>query len=81
MAYLLLDEVGQFCHWQKGGRKVQNFVKYLPNVEIECNVQPVTRSILRFQVTLHPVFDWHGRWHGGTQGFWLWVEDSDNNRM
>lgn len=84
-AISLLDmqpkEVGQLCHWNRGGDKIYRFVSYLPRLEMACNVQPVTRGILRFQVHLKPVFEWHGRWHGGAEGFWLLVEDGDNNRM
>jgi activating signal cointegrator complex subunit 3 len=84
-AISLLDmhssEVGQLCHSSKDGKKVQSFVSYLPQIDVSCNVQPVTRAILRFQVTLTPIFTWSQRWHGGSQGFWLWIEDSSNNRM
>ena len=84
-ATYLLDmqpkEVGQLCHWNRGGDKIYRFVSYLPRLEMECNVQPVTRGILRFQVHIKPDFEWHGRWHGGAEGFWLLVEDGDNNRM
>jgi len=74
-------EVGQLCHWYKGGEKVLRLIRHLPKVEISCQVQPVTRSILRFQVKLKPVWSWSSRWHGGAEGFWLWVEDGENSRM
>lgn len=74
-------EVGQFCHSSKIGSKIQKCVRFLPKIAIDCKVQPVTRSILRFQVTLTPSFSWSPRWHGGALGFWIWVEDAGNNRM
>lgn len=84
-AISLLDmtaqEVGQLSHWFKGGDKVQKLASYLPRVEIKCTVQPVTRGILRFQIQLDPAFDWNGRFHGGAEGFWLWVEDGENDRI
>jgi len=84
-ALSLLDmqpkEVGQLCHWSQGGAKVQRLVTMLPRLEVDCEVQPVTRSVLRFHVRLDPVFNWQSRWHGGAESFWLWVEDGDNNRM
>jgi activating signal cointegrator complex subunit 3 len=58
-----------------------NLAKLLPYVDIQCHVQPVTRSILRFQITLTPSFNWNQRWHGSAQGFWIWIEDSDNIRI
>lgn len=85
---------------------MKKLVSYLPFLDIDCGVQPISQSILRFNVTLKPVFNWSSRWHGGTsskwhsffiffqtinlilsylcigaEGFWLWVEDSDNNRI
>lgn len=75
------NEVGQLIRFQKGGEKVQKLIRLLPRIEIDCKVQPVTSSILRFHITLNPKFKWESRWHGGAQSFWLWVEDSDNNRI
>ena len=84
-ALSLLDmqpgEVGQLCHWHRGGEKIRRFAGSLPYLDMSCSVQPVTRGILRFQVHLKPNFTWNGRWHGGAEGFWLLVEDGDNNRM
>ena len=74
-------EVGQLIHWAKGGDKVQGLIKMLPNLDIHCDVKPVTASVLRFHIAVHPDFKWHGRWHGGAVGFWLWIEDSNNDRM
>mmetsp|Transcript_15719 Transcript_15719/g.29656 ORF Transcript_15719/g.29656 Transcript_15719/m.29656 type:complete len:2127 (-) Transcript_15719:145-6525(-) len=75
------NEVGELCHKAKLGSKIQQFVRFLPNVDVTCDVQPVSKSILRFQVAVTPTFSWSPRWHGSVQGFWLWVEDSSNNRI
>jgi len=75
------QEVGQLIHLKKEGDKVQKLIGMLPRIEIECTVQPVSSSVLRFHITLRPRFNWHTRWHGGAQSFWLWVEDNDNNRI
>ena len=71
------SEVGQAAHWQRGGSTIKRHVRFLPNFAISCNVQPISRGILRFNVQLVSDFDWHGKWAGGAQGFWLWVEDSE----
>jgi activating signal cointegrator complex subunit 3 len=90
-ALSLLDmqpkEVEIYCRWNKsnkggrGGEKIQRFVRTLPNLHIECDVQPVTSSVMRFHILVTPNFEWNGRWHGGAQSFWLWVEDGENNRI
>jgi hypothetical protein len=85
-ALSLLDmtpgEVGQLCRGKKDvGVKVQRFIRMLPKPMITCRVMPVTRSVLRFQVRVHPDFEWSARWHGGAVSMWLWVEDSESDRM
>ncbi|KAL7520340.1 hypothetical protein ACHAWX_005064 [Stephanocyclus meneghinianus] len=74
------NEVGQLCHSFKDGELIQKFVRMLPRVEVSCTVHPITKSTLRFQVELEPAFNWSPRFHGGAEGFWLWVEDNENNR-
>ncbi len=76
------EEVGQLCRGKKElGQKVQRFIGMIPHPQIACKVLPVTADVLRFQVEVTPNFEWHGRWHGGSLGFWLWVEDTKSQRM
>lgn len=84
-ALSLLDmqpkEVGELARWSKNGSKIQSLVRMLPNIDIQCNVQPVTSNVLRFQMTFTPIFEWHGRWHGGAQSFWMWVENGESGKI
>jgi len=74
------NEVGQLCRCFRDGALIQKFVRMLPRVEVSCTVHPITKSTLRFHIEVNPVFNWSGRHHGGAEGFWLWVEDNENNR-
>ena len=74
------NEVGQLCRCFRDGAMIQKFVRMLPRVEVTCSVHPITKSTLRFHIELSPVFNWSARHHGGAEGFWLWVEDNENNR-
>jgi len=74
------NEVGQLCRCFRDGALIQKCVRMLPRVEVSCTVHPITKSTLRFHIELNPVFNWSGRHHGGAEGFWLWVEDNENNR-
>jgi len=84
-ALSLLDlqpgEVGQLCKFGKGGKKVQQLVRMIPNIEVNCVVQPVTSEVFNFHISIVAAFDWTRRWHGGAQSFWLWVEDGSSNRL
>jgi len=76
------EEVGQLGRGKRElGRKIKNFVSMIPNPLLTCRVLPVTRDVLRFLIEITPSFRWHGRWHGGAQSFWLWIEDSRSERM
>ena len=78
------NEVGQIAKLNQkggGGGKVQRLIRWIPNLEIACKVQPITAEIFNFHLTIIPTFEWIRRWHGGAQSFWLWVEDGNNNRL
>lgn len=74
------DEVGQLCHCFRDGKLIKKHVRYLPKVDVSVSVQPITKSTLRFRIDLSPNWTWSPRYHGGAEGFWLWVEDSENRR-
>jgi activating signal cointegrator complex subunit 3 len=74
-------EVGELCHWSKGGDKVQSLIRLLPRFDVDCQVLPLTAGILKFQITLSPAFRWNGRWHGGGLSFWMWIENVADGRV
>jgi hypothetical protein len=79
---LTAEEVGQLCRAKKAiGQKVKRHIGMIPNPVVTCRVLPVTRDVLRFQVEIKPDFEWQGRWHGNAISCWLWVEDSQSERM
>lgn len=79
---MLPEEVGQIGKCRKqGGEKIQRLVGMLPKFDIDVSVKPITSNVLRIQIYLAADFEWHGRWHGGAQSFWLWVEDSNTNKI
>lgn len=44
---------------------------------IQAQVQPITRSLLRIDLTITPDFRWDEKIHGNTESFWIIVEDVD----
>lgn len=63
------------------GNQILNYVNSLPELEISCKVQPVTKTVLRVQVTINPAFNWISKYHGEIQSFWLFVEDLNNDLL
>ena len=85
---LLPQEVAQICRMTSnsrsdagGGQKVHRFIRTLPLVEVTSRVQPLTPSLLRVQLTIHPTFQWNQRWHGGAQLFWVFIENEFHERI
>lgn len=76
-----VKEVGQICHPVKNGATIHRFISLIPRLSISCNLQPITRSVLRVDLTLNAEFSWMKRWHGGAQNFWLFVEDPETDRI
>lgn len=72
-------EIGNLVHNIRFGGIIKKLVSCFPSLQIEADVQPITRTILRVKCTLKPTFTWDNKYHGGSEPFWLFVEDQDNN--
>jgi len=46
-------------------------------VRLQASVQPITRSLLRIDLTIIPDFRWDEKVHGGAESFTILVEDVD----
>lgn len=75
-------EIGHLIHHVKAGSDVKKAALEIPVVEIEANIQPITRTVLRVRLSVTPNFKWNDRVHGATaEPFWIWVEDPENNHI
>ena len=78
-SYFDLDppRMGELLGMQKQGRQVCAMVAKFPRLEISAQVQPITRSMLRVELTLTPKFEWDDNLHGRAENWWILVEDCD----
>ncbi|KAF2118345.1 pre-mRNA splicing helicase-like protein [Lophiotrema nucula] len=65
----------------KAGRMVCQLVQKFPRVELEATPQPMTRSMLRVELTITPNFEWDDALHGAAEAFWILVEDCDGEEI
>jgi len=70
-------ELGELIGLPKAGRLVHRLVHQFPKMEIQAHAQPITRSMLKVELTLTPDFKWDEKVHGSTETFWVVVEDVD----
>ncbi|KIJ55099.1 hypothetical protein M422DRAFT_219656 [Sphaerobolus stellatus SS14] len=70
-------ELGELIGIQNAGKLVHRLVHSFPKLDIQAQVQPITRSLLRIDLTITPDFRWDERVHGSAETFWIVVEDVD----
>ncbi|KAG8421650.1 Pre-mRNA splicing [Metarhizium acridum] len=78
-SYFDLDppRMGELLGMPKAGRAVCGFVAKFPRVDVQAQVQPMTRSMLRVELSITPNFEWDDSLHGAAESFWIIVEDCD----
>ena len=74
--------LGHMIHHVRMGAKVKQFVHQIPQLILEANIQPITRTVLRVRLDIKTDFRWDDKIHGGAaESFWIWVEDPENNHI
>eukprot|EP00760_Papus_ankaliazontas_P019676 PhM_4_TR18055/c0_g1_i1/m.41049/K18663/ASCC3; activating signal cointegrator complex subunit 3 len=74
-------EIGDLVHNQRFGPVIKDLVVRFPNVSLDVEVSPITRTILRVKITVTPDFKWTDRYHGTVDTWWLFIEDQDGNMI
>ncbi|KAI9802245.1 MAG: hypothetical protein M1825_002966 [Sarcosagium campestre] len=78
-SYFDLDppRMGELLGMPKAGRTVCGLVQKFPRLEVQAQVQPMTRSMLRVELAITPRFEWDDAVHGAAESFWIIAEDCD----
>jgi hypothetical protein len=63
-------EIGAMLRHPAAGGQIKGCVESFPRLELSAQLQPITRSVLRVQLTIKPRFNWKDRAHGQV-GTWL----------
>ncbi|KAK9472497.1 Sec63 Brl domain-containing protein [Dipodascopsis tothii] len=74
-------EVGQAIKVERAGRQVFQFLKEFPRVEVQAHIQPITRSLLKVELNVTPIFEWNNTIHGNAETFWIMAEDCDGENI
>ncbi|KAK7540618.1 DEAD/DEAH box helicase domain-containing protein [Phyllosticta citribraziliensis] len=82
-SYFDLDppRMGEMMGLPRAGRTVCGLVEKFPRLEIQAHVQPMTRTMLRMELTITPNFVWDETLHGTAESFWIIVEDCDGEEI
>lgn len=79
-SYLDLDppRMGELLGMPRAGKTVCSLVQKFPRLDVQAQVQSMTRSMLRVELTITPQFEWDDEIHGRFENFWIFVTDCDN---
>lgn len=82
--YLELEspaEVGQTIRLEKYGKLVFDLLQRFPKIQLKCVVQPITASLLRFELEILPEWTWDPKLHGRMERFIVLVEDAEDGTI
>ncbi|CAJ1975360.1 unnamed protein product [Sphenostylis stenocarpa] len=67
-------DIGALIRYVPGGRLVKQNLGYFPSLQLSATVSPITRTVLKVDLVITPVFVWKDRFHGTAQRWWILVE-------
>lgn len=75
-------DIGLMIHNTRLGKEIKLYASYIPILQIETQLQPITRTVLRIKLTITAAFTWSDKIHGtNSQQFWIWIEDPDTDNI
>ena len=75
---LTAQEIGELIRFPKMGKNIYKRVHQFPRLDLAAHVLPITRTVLRVELTITPDFQFEEAVHGFAEGFWVLVEDVDS---
>jgi len=75
------SDLGELVGVPKMGRTLHKLVHQFPKLDLSVQVQPITRSVLRIELSLLPDFEFDVNIHGYVQLFHVIVEDVNGDHV
>lgn len=75
------QDLGEMVKIPRMGKTLYKFVHVFPKVLINAHVLPITRSLLKIDLTVTPDFEFDTQVHDSNLLFWIIVEDVDGERI
>ncbi|KAK9005390.1 hypothetical protein V6N11_042825 [Hibiscus sabdariffa] len=70
------QEIGELIRFPKMGKTVHRFIRRFPKLNLAAHIHPITRTVLRVELTITPDFQWDDKVHGVVEPFWVIIEDN-----
>ena len=73
--------IGQLVHNQRMGKTITKLLDSFPTLNVECEIAPLNRDVLRVHLYLTADFSWNDRHNGTSESYWVWVEHSETSEI
>lgn len=73
--------IGELVRYPRMGVPLHKAIRQLPRLQLEGHIQPITKSVLRVELTVTPDFAFTESVHGHAEPFWILVEDADSEKI
>lgn len=75
------QDIGELIRFPKMGKTLHRLIHEFPRLELAAHVQPITRTLLRVDLTITPDFQWEDKIHGFVEPFVIIIEDADSENI
>lgn len=75
------QDLGEMVKIPKMGKTLYKFVHMFPKLLLNAHILPVTRSLLKIDLSITPDFEFDGTVHEPNLLFWIIVEDVDGEKI
>jgi pre-mRNA-splicing helicase BRR2 len=75
------QQIGELIRYPALGKTIYAHVHQFPRLQLEAQVQPITRTLLRVELEITPDFEYVEEYHQNSLPFWIIVEDIDGENI
>ncbi|KAL6860194.1 putative steryl acetyl hydrolase mug81 [Amphichorda felina] len=75
------SEIGSLVNNQSAGKNIAKILNHFPTVHVEAEIAPLNRDVLRIKLYVIPDFTWKDFYHGTSEAFYVWVENSETSEI
>ena len=74
------NEMAEALRSPPNGKLAYDLLRRYPKIELSCSMQPITPSLILFELEMNPDWIWDMKYNGYAENFLLIVEDTDGER-
>ncbi|SPO05999.1 probable RNA helicase [Cephalotrichum gorgonifer] len=74
-------EVGSLVNNKGAGVKIAKLLRAFPTINVEAEIAPLNRDVLRVKLFIEPEFAWNDQIHGNSESYYIWVENSESSQI